>query len=39
MKIMIVGLEVVIGRAPAIPGWVYALLGPAVDTPLAAMLE
>ena len=31
---MIVGLESVIGRAPAILGWAYALLGPAVNTPL-----
>ena len=31
---MIVSLEIVIGRVPAILGWAYALLGPAVDTPL-----
>ena len=28
------GLEIVIGRAPAILGWAYAQLGPAVDMPL-----
>ena len=32
---MIVGLEIVIGRAPAILGWAYALLVPTVDMPLA----
>ena len=32
---MIVGLEIVIGRAPAILGWAYALLRPTVDMPLA----
>ena len=25
------GLEIVIGRAPTILGWAYALLGPVVD--------
>ena len=31
---MIVGLEIMIGRVPAILGWVYALLNSAVDISL-----
>ena len=38
IKILIMGLEVMIGRAPAILGWAYALLGPAVDTPLVSIM-
>ena len=32
----LLGWEIVIGRAPAILGWAYVLLGPAVDTSLCA---